>query len=246
MNGYKNEYEIINYLNGKNKNEEHIIFQEMLENLFPNIKDNDIIFAKKYGKYAKCDMVLEVNGVRKGVSIKCGSRNSVHVEKVNNFIYFVNKCGFSNYNELLKYLYSDGSNNNTGINRIPASEYKLNHIKEINSINYSLNGTNILDKLLYRFLICADINYKVKVDVFLCGTVNDFVWCSKDEAISFLLDNNAFESSGVHASKLFIQLWNKNIIRNPKYEWCREYIQVKWYSIFDDIIYIMCNRNNKY
>ena len=32
----------------------------------------------------------------------------------------------------------------------------------------------------------------------------------------------------------------------PLEEWCREYIQVKWYSIFDDIIYIMCNRNNKY
>lgn len=27
-----------------------------------------------------------------------------------------------------------------------------------------------------------------------------------------------------------------------QYEYCREYVQVKWYSLFDDIIKIMCNR----
>ena len=32
---------------------------------------------------------------------------------------------------------------------------------------------------------------------------------------------------------------------NLKYEFCRDYVQVKWYSLFDDFIKIMCIRENK-
>ena len=63
INGYKNEYEIITYLNGKYLKEIHPIFRELLEKLYPSISEKDIIFAKKYGRYAKCDMVIEVNGI---------------------------------------------------------------------------------------------------------------------------------------------------------------------------------------
>lgn len=243
MEGYKNEYEIITYLNGKKKGEVHILFQELLEKLYPNISDEDMIIAKKYGRYAKSDMVIEVNGIKKGISIKSGAKNSVHVEKVYKFIYVIDKLGFKYKEELLKYLYSDGSNNNTGKNRINSTEYKINHKEEIKHINENISNEMILKELLYRFLIRADVNYKVKVDAFIHGTVNDFVWCTTEEALNYLAANSIFESTGVHASKLFIQLWDKNIRYNPKYEWCREYIQVKWYSLFDDIIKIMCNRN---
>lgn len=214
----------------------------MLEALFPNIGDNDIIFAKKYGEYAKADMIIEVNGVRKGISIKCGSRNSVHLEKIDSFISFLRKYGYEESDELLKYLYSDGIKDNTGTNRISACEYKLTHSEEIKVINIYLNKRKILIPLIKRFLVCSDVNYKVKVDVFICGTLNDFLWITKDEAIELLLQDSDFASGGVHASKLFIQQWNKNINYNSKYEYCREYIQVKWYSLFDDIIRVMCKR----
>lgn len=238
----KNEYDIISYLDGKMKKEVHILFQELLEALYPSILDNDIITAKKYGEYAKADMVIEVNGIRKGISIKCGSKNSVHIEKIDKFMKFLKKMGYNNSEELLGYLYSDGTTNNTGNIRLTASEYKLTHADTIQRINASFEDKRLLEKLIYRFLICADVNYKVKVDAFICGTLNDFFWITKNEAIEFLLQNGSFTSSGVHASKLFIQEWNKNINYNPRYEHCREYIQVKWYSLFDDIIKIMCNR----
>lgn len=242
MNGYLNEYEIISYLNGKRKRDVHILFQELLEKLYPDICEEDIIIAKKYGRYAKCDMVLEVKGVKKGISIKCGAKNSVHLEKIDNFISYLNKLGFKNSDLLLRYLYSDGTNNNSGEKRISSSEYKLNHTDEIKLINKNFENKMILESLINRFLICADVNYKVKVDAFICGTLNDFFWITSEEAIRYLLENSKFESTGVHTTKLFIQQWNKNLKYNPKYEYCREYIQVKWYSLFDDIIKIMCNR----
>lgn len=149
---------------------------------------------------------------------------------------FLKKAGYKNSEELLGYLFSDGTTNNTGSIRLAASEYKLTHADNIRKINASFEDKKLLEKLINRFLICADVNHKVKVDAFICETLNDFFWITKNEAIEFLLQNGDFVSSGVHASKLF------KINYNLRYEHCREYIQVKWYSLFDDIIKIMCNR----
>lgn len=213
-----------------------------LERLYCDIQDEDIIYARKYEKYAKCDMVIEANGVKKGISIKCGAKNSVHVEKIENLILYLNSLNFKNSEDLLRYLYSDGTKDNSGIKRIKTSEYKLTHVSEISNINTNLKEKRIKKSLINRFLICADINYEVKVDAFIYGTLNDFLWITRKEAVEYLLQDDELESTGVHISSLFIQQWNKNLNYNPKYEYCREYIQIKWYSLFDDIIKIMCNR----
>lgn len=113
---------------------------------------------------------------------------------------------------------------------------------DINLINKSL--LKIKSILIIRFLIKTDINYKVDVNLFIIGTINDFIWATTDEIINYLSDiNNG--STSVHVSNLFIQNWDKNLNYSPKYEYCRNYVQVKWYSMFDDIIKIMYIRNNK-
>lgn len=90
-------------------------------------------------------------------------------------------------------------------------------------------------------MIETDVKYRVKVDAFIHGTINGFIWSTSDEVQRFLEDEEIFSTS-VHTSKLYIQNWDKNLKRNPKYESCREYIQVKWFSIYDDIINIMTKR----
>lgn len=69
-NGYKNEFELICALNNKKFKDINIIFFDLVKCLFPDIRGNGLIKAYKYGKYAKADMVLEVNDVKKGISIK--------------------------------------------------------------------------------------------------------------------------------------------------------------------------------
>lgn len=239
MNGYLNEITFINYLNNKKYEEINIPMQELLKKLYPNIKNKDKIYAYKYIRYAKADVVIVVRRKKKGISIKSGSKNSVHVEKIEKFVKYLQKYKFKEKDKLLKYLYSDGTINNTGIIRQSAEEYKNNHSDEIKLINEELN--KIKRYLIERFLIVSDIKYKVKVDAFIYGYLDDFLWATKEEVIKYLYDIKN-ESSGVHISNLFIQNWNKNIIKNFKYEYCRNYIQVKWYSIFDDIVKIMCSR----
>ncbi len=180
-----------------------------------------------------------VKGIKKGISIKSGSRNSVHLEPIPSFIHFLKKNGFKKEDFLLRYLYSDGTNNNTGVNRQSIQEYKTEHSEEIFSINQEF--LPFKKKIIERFLLQVDIFYRVSVDAFIDGTPNDFLWATRDEVVQHLVHTDC-DSLSVHVGKLYIQEWNKNLNRNPKYEFCRNYIQVKWYSIFDDIIQIMCKR----
>jgi len=242
-NGYKNEIEFINYINNKKFKQLNLLIQEMLETLYPNIKPNDIVKAYKYGKFAKVDIVINVNNILKGISIKCGSKNSVHLEPIEKFTKYLQTKNFKQTDNLLRYLYSDRTNNNTGTERISSEQYKIKNSISIDLVNNEIN--NLKTDLITRFLIKTNINYKINVELFIIGTISDFVWATKEEVINYLINNN-ITSTGVHISSLFIQNWNKNLNYNPKYEYCRNYIQVKWYSMFDDIIKIMCIRNNKW
>ena len=98
-------------------------------------------------------------------------------------------------------------------------------------------------KLLIRFLIIADIKYKIPVDAFIHGEYEDFIWATAEEVLEHLMNKELnLKEHGLSVSNLYIQSWNKNIIRNPKYEYCRHYFQVKWYNMPDDIIEIMNKR----
>lgn len=237
--GYQNEIDFINYLNNKKYKDVNILFQELLSKLYSNIEQEDIIVAYKYGRYAKVDIVININGVEKGISIKSGMCNSVHVEPIDKFVSFLENLGFKETDKLQRYLYSDGTNNNTGVQRQSSEEYRLENYKNIEIINSDLSQYNNI--LTNRFLINSDVNYRVNVDAFIFGYLDDFLWVSKDEVLKYLAETKIISNS-VHVNNLFIQNWNKNLKYNPRYEYCRNYIQVKWYSIFDDIIKIMMLR----
>ena len=240
--GYKNEFDFINYLNNKKFEEINILMQEVIQSLFPNIRNNDTIKAYKYGRYAKADIVVSVNGEKHGISLKSGYHNSVHLESIKRFVDYLSCLGVNSdlIDSFLLYIYSDGTTNNTGENRLSNSEYIDKYSLEAEKLNVLFN--QFRKEFINRFLIDTYVNYKVKADIFIHGTLNDFIWVTADEVKCFL-ESIEYESSGVHTSKLFIQNWNKNLCRNNKYEHCREYIQVKWFSMYDDMIYMMANRN---
>ena len=240
--GLKNEFDFIKVINNSYINELNPILQDLILCLFPNIQDNDIIYAKKYGKYAKTDIVVTVNDINKGISIKTGYNNSVHIEPIKKFEDKLISYGLSyNYIDLFKrYIYSDGSNDNTGLNRLSNADYLVDHKNEICELNVEFD--KLKNILIKRFLIETDIKYKVSVDAFIHGVPNDFLWVTSEEVLSFLENKNA-NSNSLHSSNLYIQSWNKNLIRNNKYEHCRDYIQVKWFNMFNDMIEIMSNRN---
>lgn len=241
--GYNNEIEFIESLDNKKFEELNPLLQDVVENLYPNIKPKDIIKATKYGRYAKTDIVVSVRNKKRGISIKTGYKNSVHIEPLNVFKKYLlkNDVVSENIDLLFRYIYSDGTNNNTGIKRISNADYIDEHEEDVKKMNEMFSI--LKKKLIKRFLIETDVKYQVQPSIFIHGEVNDFIWVTAEEVQNYL-EQEEIDSTSVHSGKLYIQCWDKNLKRNEKYEYCRDYIQVKWFSMYDDMIAIMSKRYN--
>lgn len=235
--GELNEIDFVKYLNNKKYCELNIMLQIFLNDIFKSINNNDTIICKKNKYKTKTDIIIDINSIQKRISIKMGYNNSVHIEPISSFIHFLieNNIDKKNIIEYLKYHYADGSTNGTGINRINSREYKMKHQKEIDEVNKNFNNLELLKKAINRFVIQGR-NSKYEIDAIIYGTVNDFLWIKKDDIYNILLKKINNYSSGIHFSSLFCQPEDRCLNKNPKYENKRFIVQIKWYSLFDDII----------
>ena len=81
----------------------------------------------------------------KGISIKKGIKNSVHLEGISSFIHFLieNKVPREIVIEYLKYQYADGTTNGKGTLRQSIEQYKKENQDKIDKINEVLNDEKI-------------------------------------------------------------------------------------------------------
>lgn len=243
MNGYINELYFVNYLNGKKVKNLNIMFLELIENLFKNINKEDIIKSWKNPFSQKTDIFIKINNEIKRISIKSGIKNSIHVEPISEFIHFLidNKIEKKYIISYLKYHYADGTTNGSGIKRISANEYKKTNQKEIDLLNKRLNNKDLINKVIERFILKGNNDIHL-VDALIYGFYNDFIYITKDEIKEIVNNKMNLYSTGVHFGPLSCQPLNRCLNYNPKYEKSRYCIQIKWYSLFDDILEY---KNNK-
>ena len=237
ISGFQNENNFVKKLNCKRFCELLPNFQDMLIELYKDINYDDIIYCRNdYGK-KKFDIVISINNVIKRISIKMGINNSVHVEGISSFIHFLIDSGVSRevIISYLKYHYADGTTNGSGKERLSVEEYKKNNQLEIDKINIAINNEYILKRAINRFILQGK-NSNECVDAIIYGTIEDFFFITKEEAEKIILSKKDIYSTGVHFANLYCQPMTRNLNRNPKYEDKRFCIQIKWYSIFDDII----------
>lgn len=238
INGFKNEIEFVNELNGKKFYELEFLFQEFIEDLYPTISKNEIIKCYKNEELQKSDILIDIDGVVKRISIKKGIKNSVHIEPISEFIHFLieNKIPKEVVIDYLKYQYGDGTTNGTGAIRLSVEEYKKTHQHEIDRINEYFNKNDILSKAIDRFLLQGR-NSTQKIDGLIYGVTEDFIWIKSEDIKRLFFKKKNDYSTGVHFSFLSCQPFDRCINRNQKYERRRFCVQLKWYNIFDDVIY---------
>lgn len=241
--GIENEIEFVKYLNGKKGHEIHPIFQQLLENLFPNFTNYNSINAWKNNNPQKTDIYIKIKDITKRISIKKGIKNSVHVEPISEFIHFLIQNNISRdvINAYLKYHYADGTNNGTGEKRLSVAEYKIGHEQEIATINSVFNSKDLLEKAAERFILLGR-NDKHMVDAVIYGVVNDFMWITKEEIKTIIIKQSNIQSSAIHFGPLFVQPLARCLNYNPTYEYGRYCVQLKWYNLADDIIKVMMER----
>lgn len=239
MNGLKNEYQIMQLMNGKRISELDIMSKEFILDLFDNDNLNENNLVKSFVDYndKKYDIVIIINNTVKRVSIKMGVKNSVHVEGISSFIHFLISNGVNRQNviEYLKYHYADGTTNGSGVNRISSLEYKKNNQRKIDTLNKQLNTKKILLNAIDRFLLKGRNNDNL-IDVILYGRPNDFIWIKTKDIKKIILSKKDHYSTSVHFSNLVVQPFDRCLNQNKKYEKKRFCVQLKWYDLFDCII----------
>ena len=241
--GKNNEYEFVKYLNGKRISELNPMFRDLIDELFPNQPPNSTIKSWKNHYKEKSDIFIKINGKMKGVSIKKGYKNSVHVERISDFIHFLieNNIDREIVIEYLKYHYADGSTNGKGIKRLSVEEYKKDNQSKIDKINKVLNDEKIIKKAINRF-VTRGKNTDYFISAIIYGEVDDFIWATKEQIEEIILSKKDVYSSAVHFGALTCQPKNRCLNYNPLYEKDRFCVQIKWYNIFDDIIEYLSNK----
>lgn len=242
--GHKNEYDFMKALNNKKLNELSFLFQELILFLFPHIKSNSIIYCYKNIEYEKGDICVKVKNKTKYVSIKMGHKNSVHCESIKKFVKFLEKNNISKstIKEILKYQYADGTINNTGKHRQSTAEYKKENELSINIINNELNDSKLLREAVNRFIIQGTQYHLHKIDLLIYGTPEDFFFITPNEIHDYVQTKKDMKSSAIHFSCLTFQPLSRVINHNEKMEYMRNWIQIKWYNLEDNIIEIMNQR----
>ena len=241
--GKNNEYEFIKYLNGKRIFELNQNFKKLINELFPNVEQDSIIKCWKNKYKQKSDIFIKINNEIKGISIKKGYKNSVHVERISDFIHFLieNNIDRKIVIEYLKYHYADGSTNGKGKKRISVEEYKKENQYKIDKINENLNNEKLIKKAIERF-ITKGKNSNYYISAIIYGEVDNFIWATKEQIQEIILLKKDIYSSGIHFGALTCQPKNRCLNYNPLYEKDRYCIQIKWYNIFDDITDYLNNK----
>ncbi len=237
MDGLNNEFDFVNAFNNKKVKELNPLLHKVITDIYFDIAEDDLIKAWRNHKKQKTDIFLRINGIMKGISIKMGSRNSVHVEHIKDFCKFLYELGASEsiVKKYIAYHYADGTLNGKGIERQSSAQYKLFHQDDIDEINSFFNNRVNIGKALDRFVLKGN-NSEYEIDGIIYGTPNDFLWIKRSDIVNIIFLNMNNHCSGVHFGPLVCQPLNRCLNYNNRYSYGRYYVQIKWYSLFDDII----------
>ena len=237
MTGYQNEYDFVNLVNNKKMCDIDFSLQLFIIDIFGDISNNSIIHGYVDRGKRKYDIVIMIDNDIRRISIKKGSRNSVHVEPISEFIHFLieNEMPKHMIENFLRYHYADGTTNGTGNNRVSIEKYKELHQNEIDEINSFINKKEFLINAIDRFVIQGR-NSNAKIDAILYGVPDDFLWIKRVDICNILLEKRNDYSTGIHFSHLSYQPLNRCLNANKKYEKDRFISQLKWFKLCDDII----------
>ena len=235
--GFQNEFDFVLLFNRKKVKELDPVSYELIRTLFGNISNDLEIKSWRNHYKQKTDIFLKIGNVMKGISIKMGSRNSVHVEHISDFIRFLEYHNIpeSIINKYLLYHYADGTNDNTGKNRLGTLEYKRQYQNDIDEINVCFNSEKMIIDSIIRFVLKGN-NSRFCIDAIIVGVPNDYMWITRKDIVDVLMKKSNEYVSSPHFSSLVCQPLSRCLNYNYKYEDDRNFVQIKWYSLFDDII----------
>lgn len=255
VHGNKNEELLVKYLDGKKLSDLNTNMKNFINFI---IQDKEIDFAKEdtiksylvTNNKFKQDIIIVLKGKEYNVSVKMGTGNSVHQERIEDFIeYLKNDYSISETlaNDFRLSIWVDGTLDGKGDvnNRFKISKLKELYPESKERIQKFLNENR--KELITHFIKVG--RHNSHVDYVYHGSINDGSWISINQLIKYNLEyatdlNKA--RAALPIGRMSIQPWNPVLNGNPKTEHKRGQIQVKYTSMKKDFAYLVeKNSENK-
>lgn len=232
-NGIRNEYEILEAINGKTFNQlsEHLRY--VVKEMFPRIEETNIITVEKVPGFAKPDLKFTVEGESHYLSVKFGGSSQVHCEDLSVFVDWLKQNGFSDHIIELykKYHFGDGTLDGTGSKRMGQEEVLNSMASEIREINDAFNENRYLVRdLCKRVVFEGNDPLKQSADFLYHGDIEEGEICSMDSVLRYFKTKKNDKLITPHFGRIIVRPYARYINGNESYlekrfkvvfEWCR-------------------------
>ena len=243
-NGFVVENLLISALNNKKVKELNDNLKEMLEKLFGDIDEDEIVECEKFKGFFKPDIVITYQGNKKYVSVKSGNAVTVHEEQLSTFVSFLHKTGFSKeaLDTVKLYQYGDGTTDGTGEKRMNWREVYEKYADKIKKANIEFNRDKmkvykVMDRLLFQGV---DVE-AIQADAIYHGDVDNGVLVTKDSVDGYFAFKEWNQYDALHIGPFFLKPHSRFVgvpddrIKN---EHLRHKIQINWSNMKADMLYI--------
>lgn len=239
--GRLKEDEIVLALNDKKANELSHNLKHILREMFGLFDGEHIVKAGLVENFQKPDFYIEVNGVRKYVSLKSGRANKLGEEKLKSFLLFLRSKGISKRSQqtFLYNHFGDGTLDGSGKERFDYNYLRVklaNRIKELNEeFNYS---KEFIKDVVIRCMFKGPVESNIEADYIYHGDVNYGTICSKTQILKHLDRRDWDFMDNPHIGPIQFRPHARYIGKEIKNEERRWEIDFWWANLGADLDYI--------
>ncbi len=240
LDGFQNEENFKNLLDHKKVKDLPKNMQQLLQALFQEISMESFVYCWRSKYLEKADIKIKIENVIKGISIKSGHQCSIHQEHKNKFYKFLLKIGVDNK---IVSLFDEFMIGEVNKKKVSSKIYIMENQEKINRVRIAFNDYYVKINLIMRFLFQGTEIQNYDCDAIIYGTPSDFIWATKNEILKYLVEYNSYDNQYIAISALNIKCYDRNLRNNPLKIINQEKIQIKWYSLKEDILDISSKRH---
>lgn len=215
--------------------------RNIVEAMFPDIKEDDLITASLIEGYIKPDFSVTVNNVTHYVSMKSGVNNIVNQEYIQNFCKLLKEKGISSdtIRVILYFHYGDGTYDGSGKERMSYTQLRSRLERYIPSANEELNrNKDLVMELIHRFLFKGTKEENIEAEFIYDGELESGIILSRDQIMRHCEHKNWDFYEALHIGPFLFRPHARYHGREIKNKIYRERIEFYWPNMLNYFRYI--------
>jgi len=237
--GHLNEERLALAINNKMYDELNNNLRNLVMHAIPKFDRNKRIKCCKAEDYIKPDIVIYQEEEIRYISVKCGTAEGVHEEKLDRFTNFLKESGFDDYTieSYLLFHFGDGTTNGTGENRLTNFQVMVKYHDRIRKLNEQFNKSKDFIKFFADRVMFQGVNPLAnQADILYHGDEDFGLLMSRKQFMRHIdFKSWDFMESVVHVGPFVLRPKGRYPNREIKNDFYRFTVVVSYPRLFSDI-----------